>query len=104
MRRDWYARYSRARNLYHTLGSVAISPLAVYGALDRVACRVLGAPAIEPHWDWLAAHGFDREAGDAADIGEEIPLYAVFAARFGTITDEDIQWGRYHAKRLGMIQ
>jgi hypothetical protein len=41
---------------------------------------------------------------EAAEIGEEIPLYAVFAARFGNITEEDIQWGRYHAKRLGMIK
>lgn len=39
---------------------------------------------------------------DAAEIGEEIPMHAVFAARFGEITEEDIQWARSEAKRLNI--
>jgi hypothetical protein len=39
---------------------------------------------------------------DAAEIGEEIPIYAAYAARFGEITEEDIQWARAEAKRLNI--
>jgi hypothetical protein len=41
-------------------------------------------------------------AWDVAEIGEEIPLSAVFASRFGEITEEDIQWARSEAKRLNI--
>jgi hypothetical protein len=39
---------------------------------------------------------------EAAEIGEEIPLHAFFAARVGEINEEDIQWAQSRAKQLGM--
>jgi hypothetical protein len=39
---------------------------------------------------------------ESAEIGEEIPLCTAFAARFGEITEDDIQWAKREAKRLGM--
>ena len=39
---------------------------------------------------------------ESADIGEEIPLCTAFAARFGQINEDDIQWAKKEAKRLGM--
>jgi len=39
---------------------------------------------------------------ESADIGEEIPFCAAFAARFGEINEEDIQWAKVEAKRLGI--
>jgi hypothetical protein len=39
---------------------------------------------------------------ESADIGEEIPLCTAFAARFGEINEDDIQWAKNEAKRLGM--
>jgi hypothetical protein len=41
---------------------------------------------------------------EAAEIGEEIPLYTYFASRFGEINEEDIQWAKSRAKQLGMGQ
>jgi hypothetical protein len=40
---------------------------------------------------------------EAAEIGEEIPLFAAFASRFGEITEEDVQWAKSEAKRLKMV-
>ena len=39
---------------------------------------------------------------ETAEIGEEIPLFAVFASRFGEITEKDIQWARSEVYRLHM--
>ena len=40
---------------------------------------------------------------ESADIGEEIPLCTAFAARFGEINEDDIQWARKEAERLSML-
>jgi hypothetical protein len=39
---------------------------------------------------------------EAAEIGEEIPLFAVFSSRFGEITEKDIQWAKSEIHRLHM--
>jgi hypothetical protein len=39
---------------------------------------------------------------EAAEIGEEIPLYAVFAAQQADVTQEDIDWALHQAKRKGL--
>lgn len=40
---------------------------------------------------------------DLAEIGEEIPLYAVLAAKASEITQESIAWARGEARRLGYM-
>lgn len=37
---------------------------------------------------------------EAAEIGEEIPLYAVYASRMGEITKEDLVWANECAQRV----
>ena len=39
---------------------------------------------------------------EAAEIGEEFPLHALFATRVGELTEDDIQWARAEAMRLGL--
>lgn len=39
---------------------------------------------------------------EAAEIGEEIPLHALFATHVGELTEDDIQWARAEAMRLGL--
>lgn len=40
---------------------------------------------------------------EAAAIGEEIPIYAFLATRFGTTTKEDIEWATGEAQKAGLI-
>ena len=39
-----------------------------------------------------------------AEIGEEIPLYAVLAGKAGEVTEETMAWARSEAKRLGYME
>lgn len=39
---------------------------------------------------------------DAAQIGEEIPMYAVLASRQGELSGSDMNWGKSQAMRLGL--
>ena len=39
---------------------------------------------------------------DAAELGEEIPLYAVFASEKAEITEHDITWAQTQAKLVGL--
>jgi hypothetical protein len=47
----------------------------------------------------ISAYSHD-EIWEAAEIGEEIPMYAVLAANPGDITQEDIAWGEEVVKQL----
>lgn len=38
---------------------------------------------------------------ELAEIGEEIPLYAVLAGRAGEVDEESIKWSKQEAERLG---
>ena len=38
---------------------------------------------------------------DAASIGEEIPLHAVFASRIGELTGDDIEWAKQQIEKWG---
>jgi hypothetical protein len=41
-------------------------------------------------------------AWNIAAMGEEIPLHAVFADRVRSPNDEELEWARTEAKRLGL--
>ena len=51
----------------------------------------------------ISALSHDR-VWEAAEIGEEIPLATVFAARVGELTEADMQWAQAEARRLGLGQ
>ena len=41
---------------------------------------------------------------ELAEIGEEIPLYAVLAGRAGEVDEETIEWAKQEAEQLGYAE